>query len=140
MTTMSMANTKTTKPRSRPRKKRKSTKPLGARAMLLTLALGGTLGGWAGLAYSAQQKQPITAEAPTPIPTPETILLVDQAATNVEVLQLPPIPTVVPPPSSNSNITVNAISTAPSTVALAPIPAVPQPVIQAPVTRTRSSR
>jgi len=65
--------------------------------LLLTLALGGSLGGWAGLAFSATR-------------------------------------------TDNAALSPAATAPAPDIMALASIPAVPQPVIQRPVVRTRSSR
>ncbi len=129
----------TTKPSGRGR--RKPAKPVGARALLLTLALGGALGGWAGLAISAaRQEGSDPASVSQPDPALEAVVIVDAAVPDTLLLQLPPIPTVQPPPAALNATTSITSQTAPAPVSLAPIPAVPQPVIQHPVTRSRSSR
>ena len=136
-----MANTKkmTTSPQSR--RRRKPAKPVGARALLLTLALGGTLGGWAGLAISAMHVEEITNAPTTPLPDPalETQVILLSASPEAQALELPPIPTVQPPPAAINTDAISTVQTAPA-VTLAPIPAVPQPVVQRPVARSRSSR
>ena len=107
---------------------------------MLALALGGTMGGWAGLAFSTMQAENIPiASTPQPDPALEAMVLIDPAAQDAE-LQLPPIPTVQPPPPALLGEAATAGSNAPTAMTLAPIPAIPQPVVQRPVTRTRSSR
>jgi len=135
---MTMTDTKklTTKPRQR--RKRSCSKPLGARALLLTLALGGTLGGWTGLAVAAMNRE--SASPSIAGPAAQTVALKTGDAALTQTLQPPPIPTVQPPPA---NLVANAAVTrqaAPALVSLAPIPAVSQPVLRRPVARTRSSR
>ncbi len=139
MTTMTMTDTKKTTTKAGIRKRRKPSKPIGARALLLTLALGGTLGGWAGLAFSAMRTENAALPStPQPDPALEAVVVIDPAAD--AALQLPPIPTIQPPPAAWNEGASAAIQTIPAPATLAPIPAVPQPVIQRPVTRTRSSR
>ena len=140
MTTMTMTDTKKTTTKTGIRKRRKPSKPIGARALLLTLALGGTLGGWAGLAFSAMRTENAALPStPQPDPALEAVVVIDPTA-DAAALQLPPIPTIQPPPAAWNEGATAAIQTIPAPATLAPIPAVPQPVIQRPVTRTRSSR
>ena len=122
---ITMTTTKMTT-ESRPRRKRRPGKPLGARALLLTLAMGGVLSGWAGLAITATREEG-AVDSTGGIPA-------SAVGNSSPVLALPPIPTVHPPPSGL------AIGDSAPERLLAPIPAVPQPVRQRPLARTRSSR
>lgn len=117
----------------RPRKRRKADKPTGARALLLALALGGTLGGWGMLASSAMKNN--VAATPAPEQTVGTTSPIAEA--DVAAIALAPVPTVQPPPS-HLNV-VSATQSLPVSQ-LAPLPAVPQRVVIRPITRTRSSR
>ncbi len=125
---------------ARPRKRRKPMKPHGARAMLLALALGGTLGGWVGLSTAAIRREAVSAPAPA-APVEIVTAPASAAAPHVAAVVLSPIPTIQPPPAqSDVSLTTPMQALPQSATTLAPIPAVPQPVIQRPVTRTRSSR
>ncbi len=130
----------TTKPSRRPRR---PSKPTGIKALLVALTLGGTLGGWAGLAAHTVQ-QPSSSTAPivtASVQASQAGAPVNRTLTNPVAATLPPIPTVVPPPDFSALATTTSIQPSSNQpLALAPIPAVPQPVIRRPIARTRSSR
>ena len=138
-TTMNtMTKTKRTRLRRRGRK-RTSAKTLEIRAMLLALAMGGVFGGWAGLAISVTHRE--NATPPAIVESVARPIVETQSSNALQALSLPPIPTVQPPPNPlTPHDSANSIRESSPTLSLAPIPAVPQPVNQRPVARTRSSR
>ncbi|MCO6451076.1 MAG: hypothetical protein J5I90_09855 [Caldilineales bacterium] len=124
-----------TEPRKPASKRRKPSKPVAGRALIVACALTGTLGGWGAIALSeisAQQPNPtnvaVAQPATTSIPT---------AASGIQV-QLAPLPTVIPPVDSAS--TVISLDPIPAPLQLNPIPNVSQQVPARPLARSRSSR
>jgi len=116
------------------RRSRKQVKPIGVRALLLSLALGGTLGGWVGLANAALRTAKNTGNEVSPSPPPPIVTSQPQYQPS-----LPPIPTIVPPPDMANEVNITW-SQNPPPPTLKPIPAIPQPVMQRPAARTRTSR
>lgn len=114
-------STKTTKKRST----RKSSKPTGARALLLALTVTGTLAGWGYLAQDTTQ-----SASPPQVATP--------AAVAAQSLVLGPIPTVIAPPAQlttpqqQANNNASGLLAAPATTR--------QTFTFRPLTRARSSR
>src|SRR5579859_6701976 len=98
-------------PTTRPSKKSEAGTP-GLKVLITAASLAATLGGWAVL--SRQVAPPPTPAPPTAAPTPTpTARVLNLAPSAALVLNLPPLPTLVQPPSeatvpANHTVVANA--------------------------------
>lgn len=106
----------------------------GARALLLAMALSGTIVGWTVLANSAPKGNALAATAPALT----TKAIVPAAQQGADTLLLAPIPTIQSPPTSPTLSTT--LQPLPEPARLIQIPAVPSLTNRRPVARARSSR
>ncbi len=139
--------------------KKKAATTTGApdtKTLITSLAMAATIGGWA---LFASNETPPVATTATAQPTTTTMTTSNTVPQPVPALDLPPIPTIIPPPDRTAPLTapVEPASNppAPTAAPAAPVaPAAPAPVLRevaaptaapapaapAPVTSTQSSR